>query len=90
MSTFSLMSTFFQAEELLQVAQVEIDKRHNLIMKLHANSNQMIDEYKNIELQKKCKKKFLYPGQEHSPGSSELNGKNGFLKTRSFYHWKLY
>ena len=55
MSTFSLISTFFfQAEELLQVAQVEIDKRHNLIMKLHANSNQMIDEYKNIELQKKC------------------------------------
>ena len=45
----------FQAEELLQVAQVEIDKRHNLIMKLHANSNQMIDEYKNIELQKKCR-----------------------------------
>jgi len=43
-----------EAEELLQVAQVEIDKRHNLIMKLHANSNQMIDEYKNIELQKKC------------------------------------
>jgi len=52
---FHLCQLFFQAEELLQVAQVEIDKRHNLIMKLHANSNQMIDEYKNIELQKKCK-----------------------------------
>ena len=32
-------------------------------MKLHANSNQMIDEYKNIELQKKCKSLVFYPGE---------------------------
>ena len=58
----------FQAEELLQVAQVEIDKRHNLIMKLHANSNQMIDEYKNIELQKKCKGNFFRNLKIFEPG----------------------
>ena len=74
MSTFSLISTFFfQAEELLQVAQVEIDKRHNLIMKLHANSNQMIDEYKNIELQKKCKGNFFRNLKIFEPGPGSFS-----------------
>lgn len=46
-------SRSIEAEELLTRAQTEIDKRHEVILKLHDNSTHIIRDYKNLELQNK-------------------------------------
>ena len=40
---------------MLGRAQNEIDKRHTIILKLHENSSQIIQDFKNVELQKKSR-----------------------------------